>query len=261
MQPTVVSAYYPIKSKFGAEKYVQWMMNFWPKTQHPLVFFTDPAIVPVVEGMFKDRAGPTRIVGLPFKELAAFQKMSASVWIDTHGKDREATTHTPELYAIWYEKKEFVLRAIKLNPFGSEHFVWCDAGICRYPEWVPHLQAFPRAQMIPPGDRMLVLRINEFTATEPEKDGILGNVESVNSVGGGILAASAVGWARWNDAYDRMFMRYIFADRFVGKDQNIMASMCLEQPDLVHLIDPPAAMNSMQRWFYLLFFLAGVHVV
>jgi hypothetical protein len=256
-----VSAYYPIKSKFGPDKYVKWMMDFWPKTHHPLVFFTDPAIVPLFDDMFKNRAGPTRIVGLPFGELAALTKIPSSIWLDTHRIDREAPTHTPELYALWYEKKEFVLRAIKLNAFGSEHYVWCDAGICRYPEWVPHLSAFPRAQMIPPGDRMLVLRVNPFTATETEKDGILGNFESVNTVGGGILAASAVGWARWNDEYDKMFMRYIFAGRFVGKDQNIMASLYLEQPDLVHLIDPPANMNSMQRWFYLLFFLAGVHVV
>lgn len=259
MQPTVVSAYYPIKSKFGTEKYLQWMMDFWPKTRHPLVFFTDPAIVPQFREMLKDRAGPTEVVGLPFGEMAAFTKIPASIWQSTQRIDPE-TCHSPELYAIWYEKKEFVLRAIALNPFRSEQFVWCDAGICRYPEWVQHLGAFPRREMVPKG-RMLILRINPFSSVEPDANGIRGNFESVTTVGGGILAADIDGWKQWSQLYDEMFMRYIRAGRFVGKDQNIMASMILEWPDSVFLVDPSPAMSSIQRWFYLLFYLASVRVV
>jgi hypothetical protein len=259
MQPTVVSAYYPIKSKFGVDKYLEWMKGFWPKTRHPLVFFTDPAIVPQIKDMLKARPGPTEVVGLPFRELAAFTKIPASIWETTQRIDPEKC-HSPELYAIWYEKKEFVLRAIAINPFGSEHFVWCDAGICRYPEWVEHLGAFPRREMVPEG-RMLVLRINPFSSADPDAHGIRGNFESVTTVGGGILAADIKGWQEWSRAYDEMFVRYIHAGRFVGKDQNIMASMILERPDSVFLIDPSPAMNSMQRWFYLLFYLASVRVV
>jgi hypothetical protein len=114
--------------------------------------------------------------------------------------------------------------------------------------------------MVPEG-RMLVLRINPFSSADPDAHGIRGIFESVTTVGGGILAADIKGWQEWSRAYDEMFVRYIHAGRFVGKDQNIMASMILERPDSVFLIDPSPAMNSMQRWFYLLFYLASVRVV
>ena len=259
--PTVVSAYYPIKSKFGMEKYAEWIQGFWPKTQCPLIFFTDPSISPQFEQLFKDRQAPTKVIGLPFDRLAAFRKLSPSVWHDTHQIDHERDRHSPELYAVWYEKKEFVLRAIELNPFGSEHFVWCDAGICRYPDWTAQLQAFPRHETIPTG-KMLVLRINPFDSQPPppDKHGIRGDFTQGASVGGGILASDISGWREWNKHYDAMLMRYLLAGRFIGKDQNIMASMILERPDSVVLVDPPPVMNSVQLWFYLLFYLAGVRV-
>jgi hypothetical protein len=254
---TVVTAYYPIRSKFNPEKYLNWIAAFWPRVSCPLVFFTDPAIVPQFQEMFRGRT-KTAVVGVPFHELAAFNKLSPKAWAQAHMIDPEHDKHSPELYAIWYEKKEFVARAIEANPFGSEHFVWCDAGICRFPEWVPHLQAFPRRELVP-ADRMLVLRIAPFD--QPVcADGIRGDFTLGASVGGGILASDVAGWKRWSRAYDEMLLRFCLADRFIGKDQNIMGSMILESPDLALVVDPPAAMNSMQRWFYLLFYLSGVNV-
>ena len=238
-------------------------MQFWPNTRCPLIFFTDPQLVSIFQEAFQKRSGPTHVIGLPFKHLAAFTKLSSKIWVDTQRIDPEKEKHSPELYAIWYEKKEFVLRAIAANPFRSDHFVWCDAGICRFPEWITELQQFPQRNSIPQDDKMLVLRIAPFLEEDypPDSDGIRGKFDHRVSVGGGILAATIKGWVTWSRAYDAMLMRYYFANRFIGKDQNIMASMILERPDNVVLVDPPAVMNSIQRWFYLLFFLGNVRVV
>ena len=257
-QPTVVSAYYPIPSKFSIETYIKWITDFWPKTTFPLVFFTDPRIIPNFEHMFKDRRGPTKIIGIPFGELAAFNKLSPKAWIHTRQHDPEQAKHSAELYALWYEKKEFVLRAIASNPFGSDRFVWCDAGICRYPDWIPYLTHFPRREMIPP-DKMLILRIAPFEGVM-DKHGIPGNFKEEVTVGGGILAADVGCWISWSKAYDAMLMKYYLADRFIGKDQNIMASTILKNPQLVIMVDPSKKLNVIQRWFYLLFFLGGVRV-
>jgi len=260
-QPTVVSAYYPIPSKFPVEKYLDWMIGFWPRIKCALVFFTDPVLAPIFQDMLKGREGPTRIIGVPFHELAAFKKLSAEVWTYTRAIDPEQLRHSAELYAIWYEKKEFIARAIDANPFGSDHFVWCDAGICRRPEWVDFLQGFPKREFIPPAGRMLILRIAPFEEQDarPDKNGIMGNFGERVSVGGGILASDIAGWKSCSKAYDAMLMRYYFADRFIGKDQNIIASMIIENPELAVLIDPPTEMNTIDRWFYLLFFLTGAH--
>lgn len=259
-QPTVVTGYYPIPSKFPIDNYISWIAAFWPKTECPLIFFTDPQLVPHFQDMLKDRKGPTQVVGLAFNEISAFKKLCPEVWVHTRAKDPEGQTHSPELYAIWYEKKEFVLRAIEANPFGSDQFVWCDAGICRRQDWVECLRSFPKREMVPPVGRMLVLRIDSFHAEDSiaDKYGIMGDFGKRATVGGGILAADIRGWKSWSKAYDAMLMRYYLADRFIGKDQNIVASMILEHPDIAFVVDAPTIMNTIDRWFYLLFFLAGV---
>ena len=34
---------------------------------------------------------------------------------------------------IWYEKKEFVKKAINMNFYGSKIYLWCDVGTLRAP--------------------------------------------------------------------------------------------------------------------------------
>jgi hypothetical protein len=258
---TVVTAYYPIKSKHTVDKYLEWIRQFWPVVPCNLIFFTDPNLVASVKDLLKDRKGNTLVVGVPFPELSAFQELSPAIWQLTHKKDPEADIHTPELYALWYEKKEFVRRAIELNPFQSDYFVWCDAGICRYKEYIHHLRNFPAPTLIPRG-KMLVLQINPFEGPDValKEDGIPGDFLRRNQVGGGILASDRVGWSKWSAAYDTMFMRYWSAGRFVGKDQSIMASMILENPALHQLIEIPAHFPEALKWFYLLFYLGNLRL-
>jgi len=240
---------------------MNWIQGFWPKIECRLVFFTCPTVAPLIEKLFQGRPGPTLIVSLPFNELAAFQKLPPAIWVDARQRDPENVGHSPELYATWYEKKEFVLRAAAMNPFGSDKYVWCDAGICRNPLWVPYLKGFPEESLVPAG-RMLVLRLEPFEDTGPaDAHGIRGDFTGRTSVGGGILASDVAGWTAWSKAYDGMLLRYYSAGRFIGKDQNIMGSMILDQPELAILIDPPPIMNAVERWFYLLFFLIGHRAV
>ena len=254
MSVTVVSALYPIKSKFGMEQYMNWIEGFWPKIRCNLVFFTEPSIYPTVETMIKGRPGHTCIIALPFKELSAFRRLSPLLWLATSNKDPEKAIHSPELYAVWYEKKEFVRRAIEYNPFKSELFVWCDAGICRYPEWVPHLVDFPKGDYIPRG-RMLQLQISPFKEGDSSKEDFVGN-----RIGGGILASDRAGWSAWSKAYDTIFMDMYLSGRFVGKDQTIMAGIALDHPELVLLVEPYKTLNPVKQWFSLLFYLTGLRV-
>ena len=258
-RPTVVTAYYPIPSKYTIEEYTKWISQFWPYIPCNLVFYTEPRLVRLFEDIFSSRAN-TQVIGLPFTSLEAFHKLSPRVWIDTHTLNTEAG-HSPELYAMWYEKKEFVLRTIESNPFGSNEFVWCDAGIGRYPEWIQNLQGFPARSYIPRG-RMLVLQIDPFHEKDCKKDiyGIHGEFSHSSSVGGGILASDRPGWIRWSKEYDAMLLRYYLANRFIGKDQNIMASMLLEKPELAAIVMRPSKLGPIKGWFYLLFVLSGLSI-
>jgi hypothetical protein len=72
------------------------------------------------------------------------------------------------------------------------------------------------------------------------------------------MASCSTGWKAWSSAYDAMLLKYVRAGRFIGKDQNIMASMILEQPSLAVLVPRPKQLGPVAGWFYLLFFLAGL---
>lgn len=259
---TVVTAYYPIQSKHRVSEYCAWIREFWPRLPKcALVFYTDPSTLTQIQGLFPpEAAGRVEFRVASFQELRAFQGARRLLWLAAHARDPEAKIHTPELYGLWYEKKEFVARAIQENPFGSEFFVWADAGIGRTPAWIPMLQGFPAAETIPRGT-MLALQIEPFQAADWERgaDGLRGaGFGSRATVGGGVLASDASGWERWSGAYDAMLQRMCEAGRFIGKDQTVMATMILEDPSLAVLLPAPVVLGPIQKWFALLFWLAGL---
>lgn len=195
----------------------------------------------------------TIVVPLPPGELAAVKKWG-DLWVETAKKDHEMN-HSPELYCMWYEKKEFVLRAIEMGAFGAKKFVWCDAGILRFTNWIPHIQTFPEEERIVDG-KMTLLNLVPFS----EGDDVNTDFQMVNRIGGGIQAADAATWRWWSIQYDSMMIQYQLSGRFVGKDQNIMSSLCLLHPDRVHLIAAPTEFDGYTRWFWLLLWLSGVGV-
>lgn len=242
---TVVSAYYNFKSKFDVSQYMEWLM-FWKTQPCKLVFFTSPEFVPIIENLRSAYSEKTKVVGLPFEELVAFQRFSKEFWIQQKELDFE-TYHTYELYAIWYEKKEFVRKAINANYFNTSKFVWCDAGICRNETWIPYIKTFPVAFKIPES-KFLVLRITDFEAHD--------DFLKINCVGGGILAASKDVWLQFCDAYDSMIEEYNLKNKFVGKDQSIIASMIKQCPTEFELVKRIDGFDDFTCWFSLLFYLS-----
>jgi len=240
---TVVSAYYPIKSKNPVEDYLKWM-ELWKELSCNLVFFTTPELVPLIENLRKTYISKTKVIGIPFLELEAFKRYGSELWIEQKYKDHEQN-HTPELYVIWYEKKEFVKKAIDLNIFNTSKFVWCDAGICRSPSWIPKLKSFPRSDKILE-DKFMVLRITDF---ENEED-----YQHINCVGGGILVGTKELWLEYYNKYDVMLKTYLDNNKFIGKDQSIIASMIKKEKDFFHLVPiHPELNDGFMCWFSLLF--------
>lgn len=243
---TIVSAYFPMKSKFSEVHYLQWI-EFWREVDCNLVFFTSIEFAPIIESIRQYKKDKTHIIIMNFNDCIAFQKYGSEFWINQKELDHEHY-HTPSLYAIWYEKKEFVRKAIDINYFGSEKFVWCDAGICRNREWIPHTKSFVNGLRIP-NDRFLVLRITDF---EDEKD-----LQHINCVGGGVLAATKEKWIEFADNYDIVMKEFIDQNKFVGKDQTIIATMYLKNKDFFTLFPCYKNLNDYEIWFSLLFYLSS----
>jgi hypothetical protein len=256
---TVVSAFYKMKSKHSLNNYMEWIRRFLESTPCHLVFFTEEEFVPFIEECRKEYKEITRIVSLPRKDWVANTGFPEGFWEAQHGLDPESNIHSPELYKVWYEKKEFVKRAIELNPFGHEDFVWTDAGIFRDPQLAPLVsKRYPVASRIPT-DRILILNNMPFTSSD-DKIHTFGSVKiqfprDKPRIGAGVIAGSRQAWKRWDEQYNDAVKRYIQAGLFIGKEQTIMACIALENKSSVSLLDYRQEVPT--SWFYLLIYLGA----
>lgn len=253
---TVVSAYYDMKSKYDPTRYRGWMRLFLSIPFH-LVFFTDADLVPFIEECRKGLEDRTRIIVVPREEWKA-NTFPPGFWEKQHAIDVEKNIHSPELYKIWYEKKEFVKRAIDLNAFGHSTYVWADAALIRNPEIYELVKDnFPVTERIPT-DRMLLFNWWPYVRADDNFVEFPGGIRikgpyAKPRIMGNLLAGSIDAWKRWDSLYDNCMQRFIAAQLFVGKDQNIMGVVAIETKEAVSLLD--LRKISPEPWFYLILYL------
>ena len=107
MKSIIVSAYYRIPSKQPHEFYIPHIKRFLSGIKNFIIFFTEPELV---EEFSKIRGNlPIQFV----TDHDIFGKRNRTFWEKQCQLDCEKY-HTPELGAIWYNKKEFVLRTIEI---------------------------------------------------------------------------------------------------------------------------------------------------
>ena len=77
---------------------------------------------------------------------------------------------------------------------------------------------------------VLLLNIERFTEEEKhlQKGRSLTNFQSKVRIGGGTIGCDRISLEAWHKAYYETFERHIAEKLFAGKDQNIMATTCLE---------------------------------
>jgi hypothetical protein len=255
---TVVSAYYEMASKYPLDSYRQWIRNFLENCECYLVFFCEEDLAPFIAECRKEYTEKTDIIVLPREEWIANKEFNPRFWKDQFLNDPEANIHSPDLYKVWFEKKEFVRRAIVKNPFGHTDFVWCDAGFCRSEGLKSLIKDFPNANRIPT-DKILFNNIGEFTERDSD-DKIINGVSLKTALGkmriaGSCMAASKSLWQRYSKAYDSVMETFFKAGLFLGMDQNIMSTLVLEHPYLVSLVEPPQCISN--PLFYLQVLLAA----
>lgn len=251
---TVVSGYYIVKSRHSIDEYFKWIANFLENIECQLIFFTTADLIPKFKEM-RDKnimKNKTIFIDYPMDKFMAYTRYSRKFWENQHLLNVERSLHSPELYAIWYQKKEFVMEAIKMNPFNSRKFIWCDAGCFRYPEWLPQLKNFGYGANIPK-NKMLLLQIKHFTPEEVNKKSPRA-FENVDRIGAGVQAGTIDVWKKWDKIYDQQIVEYIKHGKFVGKEQNIMAEIALNYPNFIKAVD---VLKHIDIWFSLLFYLSA----
>ena len=256
---TVVSAYYDVKkSKHTPEAYRKWIRLFLESSPCYLIFFTESELVPFIEDCRKGKEDRTRIVTLKREEWTANTAFEPGFWESQHHMDVEKQIHSPDLYKVWYEKKEFVKRAIALNPFGHSTYVWADAGLIRNPELCDLVaKRFPVTQRIPI-DRILLLNWWPYSQKDDTYENFANGVRIKSCYAkprilAGVLAGSISAWSRWDTLYDDCLKRFISAGVFAGKEQNLMGVIAIENKEAVSLLDLHKI--APDPWFYLVLYL------
>ena len=157
MTLTCVSGYWKIKNKHD-NKFENWFNNTL-KINCPYVFFSDKETIEIIKKYRKNL--PTHYIECNIRDFNTYKFKDKMV---TH------QVHCPsvELNLIWNEKIFLIEKAIELNPFNTEYFMWMDAGMCSFRNRIPPSTQFPNINKLNklPKDKFIYSSTHNFTYNE-----------------------------------------------------------------------------------------------
>lgn len=153
MTTTIVSGYWSVKGKHSQESFNQWF-TYTLRINCPYIFFGNQESIDRVKCIRHDL--PTEYVLLDITDFYT-QKYKH------HLADHHIHVPSPEVCLIWLEKMFLVQRAKEMNIFGSEYYMWVDAGICVFRNHPPPVHVFPDMT------KMVVLPKDKFIFTSSQE--------------------------------------------------------------------------------------------
>jgi hypothetical protein len=218
MNHVIVTAYYPIRTgKHTRSEYDQWISNFFKCVSCPIIVFCD-------ETFNKEIFSNVRYVVRDFLSFKLMQEPWKSRWEKWHEIDDKKNIHSPELYAIWGAKQEFVQEAMKISNF--DNYIWCDIGCFRN----IRNGSFKNVENYIKPSKITCLNVSNLPGV-PNK-----------TIGGGVLAGDKDAWNNFTKLYLEELERDID-----GKDQ-IIYQRILNDSNAV-IIEPSYCYGD--PWFYL----------
>jgi hypothetical protein len=221
MDILLVTVYYPVKTgKHSTNDYYEWIKNFFACVTCPVIFFCDSRVRKTLP-----LAPPNiRFVEREFESFKLMQEPWKSKWEMFHKIDHERNIHSPDLYAIWGAKQEFVSEAIKLQE--AKCYVWCDVGCFRNKR---------------PGSFKNTLKFiysGKITCLD------VSVIPGVNQplIGGGVLAGDSTAWSEFSKKYLEELEKNV-----QGKDQIIYRKILNDSNS--NIIKPSYEYGD--PWFYL----------
>jgi hypothetical protein len=136
-QTVCVSGYWKINNKHG-NKFDNWFNN----TLHincPYIFFCSKEMIDIIKKYRKDL--PTYFIEYDIKDFVTQEYKNKMIVHKIH-------CPSLELNLVWNEKIFLLKKALEVNPYKSEFFVWVDAGISLYRDNHPPNKLFPNKEKI-----------------------------------------------------------------------------------------------------------------
>jgi hypothetical protein len=223
MPAVVVSAYFKIPSKKSHEWYLPNLIRFFRGITANTIFFTTPDVIADIQ-----KYTPTdhvKIIYMSFDECHAFGcEYGRKFWERQYSRDPERY-HSPELGAIWYEKREFVRRAMDIVP-DADVYIWCDAGCVRDSMSEKNFNGFGHRELIKTNDGRIHLQ-----QVGPTLDFKFYRFPNA-FVGGAIICGNKDAWDSYRKVYDTILKQYDNCEISGISDQYITQSCIYTTPDL-----------------------------
>ena len=146
---SIVSGYWVVHNKHN-NKFNDWFSKTL-RINCPYVFFGNKETIEMVKKYRHDL--PTYYVHLELNDFVTSKYKNDFITDSVH-------VPSAELNMIWNEKVFLIQRAKELNPFKSDYFTWCDAGICIYREETPPIEPIPRCFL--PKNKLIYTESNPY---------------------------------------------------------------------------------------------------
>lgn len=244
----IVSAYFKIPSKASHEFYLDHLQRFLKSITTHIEFFTTADLVPILSQMRGNLPIHFNIMD-SINDLNAFKFYGYDFWKKQCSIDVEKY-HTPEVAAIWYEKKEFVKKIIDMyrihDPSFNQPIIWCDAGCVRDDAWLNIIHSFGKNIQAIPENKLLMQTLN----TIPNKEYFM---FPDTYIAASIIAGYPNTWNICSESYNNTIIKYNTKNICCNSDQYVWASTINAYPELFELIPVKPCIN---KWFYFLEYLS-----
>ena len=159
----------------------------------------------------------TRIIVVDFLDFFSYRYFD--VFVNHFNIDHEKMIgHNPYLYMIWNEKSHFLKRAIELNPFGNDYYLWVDIGCFRYK--TDDFLNYPNPSKIECQDKskVLLLAVQPYSQQELDSTQLseLPDYTKLYRISGTIFGGGQEVLRQWHDKYYSMLEQFIGQNRFIG---------------------------------------------
>ncbi len=240
-QATIVTAWYDLPSSIPFVKQQEKMEAFFGNMDFPMCIFTEPQLADRIASYRSGYESLTRVIVVDPNDWVSRTKFLPSLWSQQVKQDPEVRMgRTAEEFQFGYEKKEFVMKSIKLNPFSSTDFVWMDPQSIYRADAVPGDLLFPRPSQIPV-DRMLVVNPEPFTADDLASSYFRGKRRLDNSM----IAGPATQWKEFDKLYDIVMTQKLKISAFVGDDLLMNHYMIIHKPNQFTLVNDVKQLQTL----------------
>jgi hypothetical protein len=242
---TIVTCYYLLdKSKHSPSEYKIWINNFISNLKNAnIIIFTCNKDRSQIDDIVKKNSSINyHIIEKEIKDLMVSIKYS-DIWENQYKIDPTPNCGRGiDCYKIWNNKFSFLKKAIEINPFNSDKFIWNDIGNVRNSNVFKYLNDYPSEKNIS-NDKLDIVLLNSFN------DNTQLIFQNEIHFSGSMFGAHKNVILQLEKLYYIYFEIYIKKNKFIGCDQQIISSLYLKNKEKFNCIIPHN--STIDRWFYL----------